>query len=325
MTKTTRILSYLSHVIRHHHSHLPLLKPTRTLTRYWGTLPFRDGATETTQPVQPSSVRANSLSILQNFTPLSAQHVRELPPALPTTKTVQLGVEEEATSPSSPRPSALHTPVALAGSSTVPEESALVKSQRTSNATPELAPMTRDRRPEIRLAPAKSQQTSNVSAPLEPSLMERNQLPQAEIQSVPAKSTRSVAAEIDKTSIVMQVTSDRQTRAPGKEKSATVTLHPLPRQQKEAMITPTNSRSLVNFLGQESKASASASEPQRRPTPHGQETQQRTAIHIGTIDIHIVPPAPPVPLPPARSTTAGLKSTSTLSCEMTSFIGLRQG
>lgn len=114
--------------------------------------------------------------------------------------------------------------------------------------------------------------------------------------------------------VATQVTSDRQARASGAEKTARVTLRPLSLQQQEtAAITATSRGRTIDFPGQESKVSAIHPELQ-----HG-------TIHIGTIDIHIVPPAPPVPLPPVRGAMARPQSTSTLSREMTSFIGLRQG
>jgi hypothetical protein len=145
------------------------------------------------------------------------------------------------------------------------------------------------------------------------------QWPQEENRFVPAKSTRSISTEMGRTSEAMQVTSDRQTGVPGKGKPATVTQHPPSRQQRGVSITPTGSRHSIDFPQQEGKASARAFEPGRRSAPQ----RQHTAIHIGTIDIHVVPPSSSAPLPPTRSTTA--RPRSTLSREMTSSIGLRQG
>jgi len=134
-----------------------------------------------------------------------------------------------------------------------------------------------------------------------------SKLPQVEILPPPAKSKRIDA-------VATQATSDRQASASGAEKTARVTLRPRPPQQQEtAAITATNRGRTTDFPGQESKAGTINPE------------QQHATIHIGTIDIHIVPPSPPAPLPPVRGATAQPRSTSALSREMTSFIGLRQG
>lgn len=131
--------------------------------------------------------------------------------------------------------------------------------------------------------------------------------PQVEILPPPAK-----AKHID--AVATQATSDRQARASGSEKTARVILRPHPMQQQEtAAITATNRGRTTDFPGQESKTGAINSE------------QQHATIHIGTIDIQIVPPAPAVSLPPRQSMTTRPRPTSALSREMTSFIGLRQG
>jgi len=70
--------------------------------------------------------------------------------------------------------------------------------------------------------------------------------------------------------------------------------------------------------------------PPERPAASSQQTkpeaQQQTSIHIGTIEVQIVPASvPPMPLPAPRPTPARQRSTSALSRELTSFIGLRQG
>lgn len=245
MTKTQRTSSYLRHMAHHYDSHLPLLKPPRTLTRRWGTTLLHDRVTETTTLTQPSS---------------------------------------------------LHAPVALPGNSPVTEET-----------TSEVWKPQMD----IQLAPAKSARMSSPPVTEKSAPGSRKQQPQVDIQPAPAKPAHSLAAETSRPSNTMHVTSDRQTRAASKDKPVMLR----PRLQQEApAITPTNSRPPVDFLGQS------------RSTPHRQETQQQhAAIHIGTIDIHIVPPAPAAPLPPRQSTTARPRSTSALSREMTSFIGLRQG
>src|SRR5207248_2427357 len=124
--------------------------------------------------------------------------------------------------------------------------------------------------------------------------------PQVENLPPPAK-----AKHID--AVATQATSDRQARASGSEKTAHVTLRPRPMQQQEtAAITATNRGRTTDFPGQESTAGAINPE------------QQHGTIHIGTIDIQIVPPAPAVPLPPRQSMTARPRSTSALSREMTS-------
>ncbi len=211
----------------------------------------------------------------------------ELPPAHPTkTPALSAGGQEEISPPSAiPKPSELHAPVAV----------------------PDGSPVTEETVSEIRKQP-----------------------PQIEIQLAPAKSVHSVVAETSRPSNVMPVSSDRQTRASSKEKPVSVTLRPQPLQQQEATpITQTNSRRTVNFLGQESKAGTRLPEPLLQTpsvSPRKQEAQQqRAAIHIGTIEVHIVPPALPVPLPPVQRATARPRSTSALSREMTSVIGLRQG
>jgi hypothetical protein len=203
------------------------------------------------------------------------------------------------------------------------------KSTRTSSSPviEETTSTTSHQQPEMQLTAAKSTRMSSSAATTELVSLVSHQQPQREIQLAPAKSTRSVAAETSRSSPATQVTFDRQTRASGEKKPASVTLRPLSRLQQEVTSTLTNSRRSADFAGQESNASARAHGPQHRSAalPHTQETQQHPAIHIGTIDIHIVSPAPAAPLPPARSTTVRSHSTPALSREMTSFIGLRQG
>ncbi len=308
MTKTQRASSYLRHMAHQYDSRLPLLKPLRILTRRWGTTPLHDRATETTLPAQRPSVKTGAIPLLQASAPLSSQHAAELPPAHPPQKTAQPARGQEVTSPSSipTQPASLHAPVALPGNSPVTEET-------TSEVwKPEM---------DIQLAPAKPARMSSPPVTEKSAPGSRKQQPQVDIQLAPAKPVHSLAAETSRPSNTMHVTSDRQTAS----KEKTVTLRPRLQQEAPA-ITPTNSRPTVDFLGQKSKASARAAEPQSRPAPHRQETQQQhAAIHIGTIDIHIVPPTPAVPLPPTQSTMARPRSTSALSREMTSFIGLRQG
>ncbi len=176
---------------------------------------------------------------------------------------------------------------------------------------------------EVHLAPAKSEHTSS-SPVIEKAATLSKQPSPVEIRLAPAKSTHS---ETSRASKAMQVTSKRQTEVSGNGKPVSVTLRPQP-PQETTTLTPTNSRHTTAFLGRESKTHARVSEPQLRTPevlPYKQEAQQQQAtIYIGTIDIHIVPPAPPVPLPPVQRTAARSSSPSALAREMTSLIGLRQ-
>jgi hypothetical protein len=250
MLKTS---SYFRHITGHRDSTLPLLKPPRTLLQRWGTMPLHDRAAEKT---------------------LSGQRASELQPLLQSAKTAQSTGGQEATSPSSTRPTTLHSP-----------------------ATEELAPTA------------------------------RNQQSQREIQLASATSKLSVAAETSRSSPATQITFERQTRDSGEKKPTSITLRPLSRQKQEAPITAINSGSTGDFAEQERNASTRVPEQQQRGAalPQKQGTQQHAAIHIGTIDVHIVPPTPATLLPTAHSTTARARSTSALSREFTSVIGLRQG
>src|SRR2546423_11977281 len=213
---------------------LQLRKPPRTLIQSGGTMPLHDRA-------------------------LPGQRATDSQPVLPTAKTAQTTGGQEATSPSSTRPTTLQSP-----------------------ATEELAPTA------------------------------RNQQSQREIQLATATSKLSVAAEASRSPAATQITFERQTRDSGEKKPASITLQPLPRQKQEAPITPINSRSTGDFAEQERNASRRVPEQQQRRAALSQKqgTQQHAAIHIGTIDVHIVPPAPATPLPTARSTTARARSAS---------------
>ena len=286
MTKTTRTSSYLRQVARHHEGNLPFLKPPHTLAQHWRTLSPYDRASEIALSAQPPSARTGTILLLQEPAPLSMQHATKPQPALPTTKTAQPVTEQEAPSLSSTPSSTLHAPVAPSDSFPVTEE---------------LAAAVRNQQSQVEIQPAAAKSTHTSSSP-------------TILELAPTKSTLSAASETS--------------RAPREKKPASITLHPPSRQQQEVTGMPTNGRQTADFALQEGSTSARAPEPQHRPAigPHKQEAEQHATIHIGTIDIHIVPSTPPpAPLPPARSTTARSHSTPALSREMTSFIGLRQG
>ncbi len=77
----------------------------------------------------------------------------------------------------------------------------------------------------------------------------------------------------------------------------------------------------ITLVPKTSERQAGSSSQKTKP-----EAQQQTSIHIGTIEVQIVPPqTPPLPLSTPRPTQARQPSTSALSRELTSFIGLRQG
>jgi hypothetical protein len=311
MTKTPRTSSYLRYVTRHHASHIAgdrkgsPLQPARTLTWQRATLPFQDRATETMLSAQGLSARTGTIPLLQEAAPLSMPHATQ--PALPTTKTAQPVTGQETTPPSSTLSSRLHAPVAPSDSFPATEEAVRdQQSQVEIQPAPAKSTHMSSSPTTVELVPAKSKRTSSSPVTEEAAPTSRNQQPQVEILSETKNDKPGVAAETSKAHV---------------EKKPV--LRPLSRQQQEITSIPTNSRRITDFAEWESNTSARVPEPQRRPAALQQETQQHTAVHIGTIDIHIVPPAPPVPLPPARSTTA--RPHSTLSREMTSFIGLRQG
>ncbi len=128
-----------------------------------------------------------------------------------------------------------------------------------------------------------------------------SQKSQAEIQLTPARTKQSPTFETGRTSLP-HMTSKEPTSVSSGEQSTRVTLRPI--------------------CGQESDVSTITPRLHGRPAASLQK-QERTTIHIGTIDVHVVPPA--TPLPTARSTTARARSASALSREFTSVIGLRQG
>jgi len=336
MTKMRGKSSYFRHINRQHESNLPLLKPLRTLIQRWGAIPPQHRVKETALPVQPSSVKAGKTLQLQDPIFPSTQHVMELQPV----------VERRVTLSSPPPPSGLHAPVPPADSSPVSKgtapakgdqqlqveiQPAPAKSMHTSSLPQavELAHATGDQQPEGEIQPAHATSRYTSSSPRAVKFIPptRDQQPEGEIQLAPAKSARSAAAEKSGASRARRITAGEQTTAPAEKKTASITLRPPPVQQQGAMITSTNSLHPAAFMRQEDDASARVPGPQQSPgaVPHKQEAQQHATIHIGTIDVHIVPPAPPVPLSPVRGSTARPPSTPALSREMTSFIGLRQG
>ena len=304
MTKMPGKSSYLRRITRQHESNLPLLKSPRTLVQHWGVIAPHERIPETAPSVQPSSVKAGKALQLQDPVFPSALHVTELQSVA--------GREVIASSP--PLPSGLHAPVALADGSPA--------SMGTAWAGGDQQPLV-----EIQPARSKSMHTSSSSQVVELARAAGDRQPLVEIQLTPEKSVGSATDEKSRSSSAAQVTHSGQTEAPVEKKPASIVLRPPSVQQQGAMMTPTNSRRPVAFMGQEGGTSARAAEPQHRPTvvPHKQEAQQHATIHIGTIDIHIVPPTPLAPLPSARNSMARPLSTPALSREMTSFIGLRQG
>jgi len=321
VTKTTRTSSYLRQVTRHHEGNLPLLKPPHTLAQHWRTLSPYERTTETMQPARYSLAETGTSQVLQKPASLSIQDETEPQPTQPPTKIEQAAGKQEATSPSSTRPSAFLAPVTLPDSSPVTEERTTATSAQ------------------VRRSPASVEPT--------PEPLARKQRSQVEVRQVPATSTHSSTAETDqsslatlernapdelrraeiaagtgRSSLVTRAAPDKPTGVSDNVKPASITLRPRSGQPQEAIGTPTNNRRITDLAEQESRISARALEPQRRSAalPYKQETQQHAAIHIGSIDIHIVAAAP---LAPARSATA--RPHSSLSREMTSFIGLRQG
>jgi hypothetical protein len=301
VTKTPRTLSYLRHVTHHHESNQQLLKPPRTLTQRWRILPSHDISGETTLSAQGSSARAGTIPLLQDA-------------GLLTIKTAQTAE------------SAHHRSVPTTGGHKAPHlyEFLPVRHQQAQGEVQHGAlPHLPSASPPHQRADIKSPTPLNT-APASTEDGVRHQQAQGEIQLAPAQSRRGVAGETSRVSNTNQIISDRQTRDSDKGKSASVTLRPPSRQQQEATSTLTNIRGTADLAGLGSKASAKAHE-RLAILADKQKMQQHPAIHIGTIDIQIVPSVPAAPLPTARSARARSHSTPALSREMTSLIGLRQG
>jgi hypothetical protein len=296
VTKTTRTSSYLRQVTRHHEGNLPLLKPPHTLAQHWRTLSPYKKTTETMQPARYSPAETGTSQLLQKPASLSTQHETEPQLTLPPTKREQAAGEQEATSPSSTRPSAFLVPATLPDSSPVTAERTTATSAQ------------------VRRSPASVEPT--------PEPLARKQRSQVEVRQVPAISKHTSTAGTGRSSLVKRAAPDKPTGVSDNVKPASITLRPRSGQPQEAIGTPTNNRRITDLAEQESRVSARALKSQRGSAalPYKQETQQHAAIHIGSIDIHIVAAAP---LAPARSATA--RPHSSLSREMTSFIGLRQG
>ncbi len=178
------------------------------------------------------------------------------------------------------------------------------------------------------------------------SLTARSQKSQTEIKPTPVKPGRSlhgITPEVDQPLHAIQSKATPQAGAINEERYRSVM--PTPTAKQESKVTTMANTSTKSRRSDDVRPTSDAGikvptrparvtlvpQAQEKPmaSPAKRDAQQRSSVHIGTIDIHIVPPpAPPIPTvpsPTARSTTARPPARPALSRELTSFVGLRQG
>ncbi len=298
--------SYLQQIARRADSNLPLLKPPRSVTRRGGTTPSlsQDVLTETRSFVQ----RPSTLTVEPNAAPfIQAAGVKEHKPILSNThalsdimeKTAERGVTQEITPRSPNPPLKRHDP-------TVPKAPALS-------------------------LPGDSAEVERSAPPIV------SRRPHMGAQVTPAKPSSHITADIHEPLPAAQIVSTGQVEKPVE----TQVLHTRPRSISEhgqrAAARSARSWPIDDFAPQSGDTSVrpptKAAQitlvplPAARPAAPMRESKlsQGTALHIGSIDVHIVPsPVAPPPPPTARS-TAKRQSGPALSREFTSSFGLRQG
>jgi hypothetical protein len=292
-----------------------------------------------------------------------AQRMAKRPSAVPKEKAPEEEVRLETPSPSSARTSSMlaqRQPPLLVEKASERESVLEVPSpsvKRTQRQPPLLVEKASEREgvlevPSSSVTQTSSKRTPGVSLHISPAIEHdndttspgRSQTSSAEIQLASVRSIKprnSVASETTRSAGTVLNNPQRPALVSEAEQSTGVILRPISQQEQPTTVTSTRSKrsgdvthqeleeitktpirpAQITLVPQAQERSATSPAQQAR-----QQTPQGTTIHIGTIEVQIVPPsAPPMPLPASRPAPTRTRSTSALSRELTSFIGLRQG
>jgi hypothetical protein len=328
-----RTSSYLQHIARRPAGTLPLLQPPRALRRRWEVATPQEAVNEITPSLaaQHPLGSANFSPVIEDSTDSTSTPRRQKPP-----EEIQLTVMK----PGKP----VHGVASAAGQSLLTARSnATAQGKATSEKQQSNVTSRPNARQESRAPTAANTSTRGRrtdAAHPESDVSTKAPIRPAPLTLVPQAQDRPA----DQPYLADQINAKTQTRTTSEEQYIGVTLRPDPRQELTATRTPitsTRRERTADAAHPESDVNTKAPlrpalvtlvpQAQDRPmaSPAKRDTQQGSSVHIGTIDIHIMPPpAPPVspvPSPTAHGTTARPADRPALSRELTSFVGLRQG
>lgn len=341
-------------------SAFPILNPTRPLFRQWEvnqSFTLGDETSSGKERSLPPTVESTVPSVLEPPTSVSPAltHRPENPPtshlaASPTLSPMPSGSELELSeaetlldradaiaSPLTPKVPETITPLS-SPSANLPPQPSLPKAVSTNSPT-----LTSDREIPTRITPAALPQSSN--------------LPETEYKKVTAMlgKTKDGSLEITPSSPVMKGSSGiseslhgeqqgqpQQFAVPLSKDSDRPTIRPIPvpspplpdrlSQQVSVSDSPPDPESTSHPLkttlepppvAKSSRRTEISDVPHRWVEPEkGSQNRQKDTVHIGSIEVHIMPP----PVPPAQPTKPVIKSPpSQLSRGFSSSFGLRQG
>jgi hypothetical protein len=299
-----RTLSYLHRMSGNAANDLPLLRPPSPLMQRWEMMSSRDVPGETGLSAQaPFAAAIAEIGLAR---PLSAPTQRQREPQLAQSlrKVTEISAAPESGLPSN-RPS----------------------------------------RGQLAAVPAVATTSVNISTSNEEATSPaNNQKSQVEVEFTPIQSvkrliaTHGTAVEKDRSLTASEDNSSTQATLSERELRSSISLRPnsLIQSEPTEISRLSRSRRTENFAFREDEPgraiplrptqvtrATQAQEGSTTSSPE-QQAQQRASIHIGTIEVQIVQP-PAVPAPVAPSSAAKPRSTSALSREFTSFLGLRQG
>jgi hypothetical protein len=282
--------SYLQQIARRANSNLPLLKPPRSVTRSGGTTSSlsQDALAETRLSVQrPSAltIEPNSVPFLQGADVKEHKHI--------------LSDTQEITPLPPNTPLKRHDPA-------VPEAPAL-SSPGGSDEVERGAPPIVSRRPHMgaQVTPAKppSHITADIHEPLPaPQIVSTRQVDKPSEMQVLHTRPRSISEQ-------GQTAAARSTRSLPIDDPAL--------QSGDTSVSPPPKPAQITLVPLPAARPAASMRESRMP--------QGTAIHIGCIDVQIMPSPIVPPAPATVRSTAKPQSGPALSREFTSSFGLRQG